>query len=90
MTRWQYRTVDAGAFDTVERMVEALGELGADGWELVVGVDKASNWIRVERAILVFRRPVFDGDEPVGPWAARWDPTTARDGHADDYAAMPY
>jgi hypothetical protein len=70
MRCWQYRVLDLGAFATVDRLVEALGQLGADGWELAHVIDKSSNWIAVEKAQLVMNRAVLPGDEPEGPWAS--------------------
>lgn len=73
MTRWQYTLVSVGTFSNRERMVEALGSLGADGWELAATYDKASNWFAgFEKGFLLFKREVPDGAEPVGPWCAEF------------------
>lgn len=70
MTRWQYRVVDLGAFWQRDRLVGALGRLGASGWELVVIYDKSSNWLQgFEKGFALFKRLVADGEEPDGPWA---------------------
>ena len=76
-----------GAFQQKERLVSALGTLGAQGWELVAVYDKASNWlVGMEKGFVLFKRPVPEGEEPVGPWAeggladvqdsTEFDPTT--------------
>jgi hypothetical protein len=71
MIRWQYQIVNIGTFNNAERMIEALADLGADGWELAATYDKASNWFAgFERGFLLFKRPV-DG-EPEGPWARQY------------------
>ena len=71
MQRWQYRVIDLGIFFTGERLVRVLGELGAEGWELVAIYDKNSNWIAgLEKGFALLRRDVPDGSEPDGPWGA--------------------
>jgi hypothetical protein len=71
MVRWQYKVVNIGAFFAHERLVDTLSVLGRDGWELVTIYDKASNWFQgMEKGFALFKRPVPEGTEPDGPWAA--------------------
>jgi hypothetical protein len=71
MVRWQYRVVNIGAYFAHERLVQTLGALGQDGWELVTIYDKASNWFDgMEKGFALFKRAVPDGEEPIGPWAS--------------------
>jgi hypothetical protein len=73
--RWQYRVVNIGTFFASGRLVEALGRLGEDGWELVTIYDKSSNWLaNMEKGFALFKRPVAHGEEPDGPWAAALNP----------------
>jgi hypothetical protein len=68
--RWQYRMVNLGSFFTAQRLPEALGRLGSEGWELVHVYDKASNWMRdVEKGFALFKRPVPAGEpDPIEGW----------------------
>jgi uncharacterized protein DUF4177 len=69
--RWQYRVVNVGMFNAPERLTNILGELGADGWELVHVYDKASNWFaNMEKGLAIFKRPVPASEKPDGPWAS--------------------
>ena len=69
MVRWQYCVVATRVFSQEERLVAALGEAGARGWELVTVFDKASNWMQgFEKGFLLLKRPVLEGEEPDGPW----------------------
>jgi hypothetical protein len=71
--RWQYRIVNIGAFNTAQRLGSALALCGAQGWELVAILDKASNWLaNMEKGFVLFKRPVPPGDEPEGGWAEVW------------------
>ena len=71
MVRWQYRVVDTGTFFAAGNLADSLGKLGEDGWELVTVYDKGSTWIaNMERGFALFKRPVPDGEEPVGAWAS--------------------
>lgn len=68
--RWQYRIVNVGIFGTARRMQEALGTLGAQGWDLVAVLDKASNWIGgTEKGFLLLKRRWEGADDPVDGWA---------------------
>jgi len=72
--RWQYTVVRLGMFSNRERMMEALGILGSQGWELAATYDKASNWFAgFEAGFLLFKRAVPDGVEPDGPWCAEFE-----------------
>jgi hypothetical protein len=69
--RWQYRVVNTGMFNTADRLVRVLGDLGAHGWELVGIYDKSSNWIQgAEKGFVLFKRAVPEGVEPETEWAA--------------------
>lgn len=71
MTRWQYKVVNLGMFFAGDRLVQTLGRLGADGWELITIYDKSSNWLaNMEKGFALFKRPVAAGDSPDGPWAS--------------------
>jgi hypothetical protein len=73
VTRYQYKVVNLGMFQAMDRMLTAFGELGADGWQLVATYDKASNWFAgMEKGFLLFMRAVPPGEEPAGPWASRY------------------
>jgi hypothetical protein len=72
--RWQYRIVNLGVIDTAPRLQRVLGQLGAEGWELITVYDKASNWSRAEKGFALFKRPVPEGDEPT-EWAILSDET---------------
>ena len=72
--RWQYRIVNLGVIDTGPRLQRALGQLGAEGWELITVFDKTSNWTRAEKGFALFKRPVPEGDEPT-EWAILSDET---------------
>lgn len=73
VTRYQYKIVNLGMFNAVDRMVKSFAELGADGWQLVATYDKASNWFQgMEKGFVLFMRTVPAGQEPVGPWASRY------------------
>ncbi|MCU1487278.1 MAG: hypothetical protein JWN67_4024 [Actinomycetia bacterium] len=80
--RWQYRVVNLGVVDTVSRMLSALGALGAEGWELVATMDKASNWFSgAEKGFLLFKREVPPGaPEPTDGWAAAFSPAATPSG----------
>lgn len=68
--RWQYTVVNLGSFFAGDRLVRHLGQLGADGWELVTIYDKSSNWIKgFEKGFALFKRPVPSGTSPAGEWA---------------------
>jgi hypothetical protein len=70
MQRWQYRIVNLGALFAAERLVAALGQLGAEGWELVTVYDKTINgFAGFESGFALCKRSVADGAEPEGPWA---------------------
>lgn len=70
MPRFQYRVVNLGMFFAQDRMVSALGSMGAAGWELVGIYDKSSNWLQgMEKGFALFKREVADGQDPEGPWA---------------------
>ena len=72
MNRYQYKIVNLGMFDAMDRMLSSFAELGAEGWQLVATYDKASNWFQgMEKGFLLFMRVVPPGEEPVGPWASR-------------------
>jgi hypothetical protein len=69
--RWQYRVVNIGVFNAPQRLAMILGQLGAQGWELVHVYDKASNWMQQsENGLAIFKRPVAPGEHPEGAWAA--------------------
>jgi hypothetical protein len=71
MARWQYQIVNLGTFGVADRMANAFGVLGSQGWELVALHDKASNWLGgMEKGFAVFKREVVDGEEP--DWWGRW------------------
>ena len=71
VTRYQYKIVNLGMLNAMDRMLGAFAELGADGWQLVATYDKASNWFQgMEKGFLLFMRAVPEGEEPVGPWAS--------------------
>jgi len=58
-TRWEYKVVNIGAFQTQERLEPTLDSLGAAGWELVTVFDKLSNWFEgIEKGFVLFKRPV--------------------------------
>ena len=62
VTRYQYKIVNLGTFNAMERMLGAFADLGADGWQLVATYDKASNWFQgVEKGFVLFMR-----DHPAG------------------------
>ena len=69
--RWQYYILNLGTISTIDRLVNELGRLGADGWEVCATLDKSSNWLGAgyEKAIILLKRPVRDGEEPDGAWA---------------------
>ena len=70
MPRFQYHVVNLGAFNAADRMVQAFGRLGEQGWELVAMYDKGSNWWgQLEKGFALFKREVPDGRSPDGPWA---------------------
>ncbi len=80
VTRYQYKIVNLGMFNAMDRMLSAFAELGADGWQLVATYDKASNWFQgMEKGFLLFMRAVPSGEEPIGPWASRY-PAAAESG----------
>jgi hypothetical protein len=69
--RWQYRVVNIGLFNAPQRLAMVLGQLGAQGWELVHVYDKASNWVQQsENGLAIFKRPVAPDEHPEGAWAA--------------------
>lgn len=73
MSRWQYQIVNLGSFSAAERMAQAFGYLGSQGWELVAIYDKASNWIGgTEKGFAIFKKEVADDapePEQWGSWA---------------------
>lgn len=77
--RWQYKVLNLGAFNVASQLVTALAHLGQEGWEVAAMMDKASNWIAAENAFLLLKRPVPDGQEPVGPWAEEWSASRVED-----------
>jgi hypothetical protein len=84
--RWQYRVVNIGSYMTADRMQTALGHLGPEGWELIGVFDKSSNWIGgTEKGFMLFKRPVAQGEHPVGSWSEVWnvDRLAAEAGSAD-------
>jgi hypothetical protein len=90
MQRWQYQVVNIGSFSAADRLVGALSELGAEGWELVTIYDKASNWLNgFEKGFALFKRPVAEGEDPVGPWASTFSLASGgRSGGASAVAAV--
>lgn len=69
MKRYQYRIVQLGMFNAVERMAAAFAQLGEQGWELVAMYDKSSNWWQgLEKGFALFKREVAPGEEPNGDW----------------------
>lgn len=74
MTRWAYRIVGLGAFNTSDRLPAVLGRLGSQGWELVGVYDKSSNWIAgLEKGFALFKRPIPDGEPEPEQWAVYED-----------------
>jgi hypothetical protein len=70
VTRYQYKIVNLGTVNAMERMLGAFADLGADGWQLVATYDKASNWFPgMEKGFVLFMRVVPSGEEP---WASRY------------------
>jgi hypothetical protein len=79
LTRWQYRVVNVGMFSSPQRLTLALGQLGAQGWELVHVYDKMSNWFQgMEKGFALFKRAVVPGEQQDREWAAWAYPTSRR------------